>query len=56
MANDAIALGNSLAPLAWHLRVNFDIEDTSVFIHPRQREGLTILERCYEEHVIISEA
>ena len=59
MGSGTIALGDNLAPLPWHLRVNLDVEDhfsTGVLIHPRQREGLRVLERCYEEHIIISVA
>ena len=55
MENAAIALGDSLAPVPWHLRVNLGTKDhyyTSVLRHPRQREGLRILERCFEERII----
>ena len=47
--NEAVALGDSLALLPWHLRVNLNVEHTSVLVHPRQREGLRVLERCYHE-------
>ena len=59
MGNGAIALGDNLAPLPWHFTVNLDVKDhhpTSVLIHPRQRERLRVLERCYKEYVIISVA
>ena len=37
----AIALGDSLTLLPWHLGVNLGTEDdfTSVFVHPRQKGG-----------------
>ena len=57
MGNGAIALGDSLALLLWYLRLNLDVKDpyfTSVLVHPRQREGLRILERGYKEHINIS--
>ena len=50
MRGGAIALGDSLAPLPWPLRVNLGTEDhyrTSVLVHRRQREGLRVLRRCY---------
>ena len=31
-------------------------KDTRVLIHPRQREGLTVFERCYKERIINSAA
>ena len=57
----AIALGDSLAPLPRHLRVNLGTEDhcctrASVLVHPRQREGLRVLRRCYKKHIISNEA
>ena len=48
LGNGAMALGNSLALRPWHLRVNLGTEDTIVLIHPRQREGLTVLKICYK--------
>ena len=45
LGDGIIALGGSLAPVPWHIRVNLDVKDTSVLIHPRQREGLRVLER-----------
>ena len=54
MGDGAIALGDSLAPLPWHLSVNHDVKDSSVLIHPRQREGLRVLEKCYKESIINS--
>ena len=39
LGNGAIALGDSLALLPWHLGVNLDVRDTSVFVHPHQRKG-----------------
>ena len=39
MGNEAITLGDSLAPLPWYLRVNLDVKVTNVLIHPRQRES-----------------
>ena len=56
MGNGIIALGNSLAPVSWHFRVNFSAEDTSVLVHPCQREGEIVLKRCYKEHIICSVA
>ena len=52
----AIALGDSLAPLPWPLRINLDIKGTSVLIHPWQREEIRVLERYYIERIIISVA
>ena len=51
MVNGAIAFEYSLAPLPWHLRVNLDVEVTSVLVHPRQREELKVMERCYKPHI-----
>ena len=45
LGDEAIALGDSLAPLPCHIRVNLDVEVTSVLIHPHQKEGLRVLER-----------
>ena len=60
MGNGAIALGDSLAPLPWHVRLNLGTEDqycTSVLVHPRQGEaGLIVFERCYIEYIINSVA
>ena len=53
MGNGAFALGDSLAPLPWHLRENLGPENTSVFKHPRQTEELRVLERCCKERIII---
>ena len=39
MENGAIALGDSLTLLLWHLRVNLVTEDTSVTKHPCHRKG-----------------
>ena len=56
MGSGAIAFGDNLAPVPWHLRLNLGTEDqhycTSVLIHPPQREGLRVLERCYKERII----
>ena len=55
MGDGTFALGDSFPPLPWHLRVNFDTEDhysTSVLIHPRRKEGLRVLERCYKERIV----
>ena len=43
LGDGAIALRDSLAPIPWHVRVTLDVEDTSVLIHPRQREALRVL-------------
>ena len=56
MGDGAIALGDSLAPLPWHLRVDLDVKDTNVLVHLRQREGLRVLKRCYTGHIIFSVA
>ena len=37
--HSVIALGDRHHPLPWYVRVNLDVEDTSVLMHPRQREG-----------------
>ena len=47
-----IALGDSLAQVPWYFRVNFEVEDTSVLIHPRQEEGLRVLEMCHKYRII----
>ena len=39
MGNGAIAPGDSLAPVPWHLRVNLDVKDTGVIKHPRHKKG-----------------
>ena len=49
LRDGAIALGDSLAPVPSHIRVNLEVEDISVLVHPRQREVLRILERCYKK-------
>ena len=56
MGDRTIVLGDSLASLPWHLRVNLGTEDISVLMHHCQREGLKILERCCEERVTSSAA
>ena len=56
LGDGAIALGGSLPPVPWHFKVNLGTEDTSVLIHSRQREGLGVLDKCYEEHIINSGA
>ena len=66
VGDGAIALGNSLDPDPWHLRVNLGTEyhyslaklsqHNSVLIHPRQREGPIILKIRYEQRIIISVA
>ena len=47
LGNGAINFGYRLAPVLRPLRVNLGTEETSVSIHPRQRKGLKVLERCY---------
>ena len=49
MGNGVIALGDSLVLVPWQLRVSLTPRTTiivlsSVFVHPRQREGLRVLE------------
>ena len=59
MGDGVIDLGDSLAPVPWHLRANLGTEDhycTSVLVYPRQRERLRVLKRCCEEHIISSVA
>ena len=56
MENGVNALGDILAALPWHIRVNLDVKDTNVPIHPRQREGPRVLKRCYTESIILSVA
>ena len=59
MGNGDIALGDSLVPVMWYLRVNLGTEDhycCSVLIHPRQKEGLRVMERCYKERIMNSAA
>ena len=43
LGHEIIALMDSLARIPWHVRVTFDVEDTNVLIHTRQRNGLRAL-------------
>ena len=60
LGDGAIALRESLAPVSWYVRVNLDVEGhfctTNALKHPRQREGLRVLERLYNESIISSAA
>ena len=37
MGNEGIALGDSLSPVPWHVRVNLGTEDTSSALSPEGR-------------------
>ena len=56
LGNGAIDFEDSLIPVPWYFRVNLGTEDSSVLTHPRQREGLRVLEMCYEKRIINSAA
>ena len=47
-----IALRDRLASVPWYARVTLDVEATSVLKYPRQREGLAVLKRLYEEYIV----
>ena len=58
MGDGAIALRDNLATVPWHFRVNLDVEEhfcTSVFIHPRQKEGLGVLEIYDKGRVLVAQ-
>ena len=57
LGNGVIVLGDNLALLPWHLRVNLGTEDTSALVCQYTfggGKGLRVLKRCNEEHIIIS--